>query len=227
MDWRSMILEPLRVLFDRFGYYVPRVFGGILILVVGWVVAAALQQILLRVLRALNIDQLSEKTRLCDVLQSGAIRLTLSELLSSLAFWLVIIGSIIVGMQFAGMTAAAEWLERFGYFIPRIIAGVLILLIGLWIASFLSAVVRAASLNAGVTHGHLLGQGVYAAILLVTVIVALEQLQVVTRTIEIALYILLGSCGLAAALAVGLGSQELVKRYFLELWERRKTSHRP
>lgn len=227
MDWRQLVVEPLRTLAERFVIFVPKVIGALVILVVGWAVAGVLRKAVVRLLQAFKVDRLAEKAKLGDVLRRGAIRLTVVELLGQLGYWLVIIATIIVALQFMGVTVATEWLERFGYFIPRLVVSIVILLFGMLIASFLGAIVRAASLNAGFPQGHLLGQAVYAAVVILTIIVALEQLQVVTRTIEVALYILLAAFGLAFALALGLGSQEFVKRFLAELWERWKTSQRP
>lgn len=227
MEWLQVVLEPLKALLDRFGVLIPRILGGLVILPVGWAIAWLLRQFVVRVLEALRVDRLAEKARLSEVLRQGAIRLTFVELLGQIGYWVVIVATVIVALQFVGVTVAAEWLERFGYFIPRLIASIVIFLFGTLIASLLGTTVRVASLNAGFAQGHLLGQAVSTAVVLLTVIVALEQLQVVTRTIQVALYILLASLGLAFALALGLGSQEFVRRYLADVWERWKTSQRP
>ena len=227
MGWSQLVLEPLRTLLHQLASFIPKVLGGLVILVVGWAIACLLRQIVVRVLQVLRVDRLAEKAKLSEVLRRGAMRLTLVELLGQLGYWIVMIATIIVALQFVGVTVAGEWLERFGSFIPRLVVSVVLFLFGMLMASFLGTTVRVASLNAGFPQGHLLGQAVSTAVVLLTVIVALEQLQVVTRTIEVALYILLGACGLAFALAVGLGSQEFVKRYLTDLWERWKTSQRP
>lgn len=227
MDWSQVLLEPLKALLYVFGALIPRIVGGLAILAVGWAIAWLLRQLVARLLQAIRVDRLAEKAKLSEALRQGAIRLTFVELLGHIGYWVVIVATVIVALQFVGVTVAAEWLERFGYFIPRLIVSIVIFLVGTLIASLLGTVVRVASLNAGLAQGHLLGQTVSTAVILLTVIVALEQLQVVTRTIQVALYILLGAFGLAFALALGLGSQEFVRRYLADLWERWKTSQRP
>jgi hypothetical protein len=228
MDWRQLVVEPLRLLVERFVVFVPKVVGALVILVVGWAVAGVLRRVVVRLLQVLKVDRLAEKARLSDVLRQGAIRLSTVELFGQLGYWLVMIATIIVALQFVGVTVAAEWLERFGYFIPRLVVSLVILLFGMLVASFLGATVRAASFNAGFPQGHLVGQVVYTTVVLLTVIVALEQLQVVTRTIEVALYILLAAFGLAFALALGLGSQGIVKRFLEDmLWEKWKFPKEP
>ena len=226
MDWARYMLEPLEAIVDRFLFLLPRVSGALILVIVGWLVARLLRQAIIRLLQALRIDQLSDKARLSEVLRRGAIRLSFVELIGELAYWLVMIASTAVALQFMGMAVAAGWLEQFGYFIPRVVVSIVILLFGMLVAGFLGATLRAASLNAGVPYGHLIGQLVSTAIVLLTVLIVLEQLHVVTRTIEVALYILLASCGLAFALAFGLGAQEVVRLTLLDMRERWKSQHR-
>lgn len=228
MEWIEPVLEPLRVLFAQLQSLIPRLLGALLILAVGWTFAGLVRRALIRLLRVLGLERLAEKARISDVLRRGAIRLSFVELLGQLGYWMVVVATVIVALQCVGLTAAAEWLQRFGAFIPRIIVSIVVFLFGTLLASFLGATVRAASLNAGFPHGHLVGQAVYTIVLLVTIIVALEQLQVVTQTIQVALYILMATFGLAFALALGLGAQGMMKRFLEDIiWEKWKSSQKP
>lgn len=228
MDWNQLILEPLRLLAAQLAILIPKVIGALLILLVGWMLASLFRMLTVRLLRAIGLERLAEKAKLSEVLQRGAIRLTAVELLGQLIYWLLMVAAVMVALQFVGIAAAADWLARFGSFIPRIVVSIAIFLFGMLLASFLGTSVRVASLNAGFPHGHLVGQIVHAMVLLVTIIVALEQLQVVTRTIEAVLYILMATFGLAFALALGLGSQGLVKRFLEDMfWEKWKSSKGP
>jgi len=227
MEWTAPIFEPLRSLYFQLQSLLPRLLGALLIIVVGWTVASLLRRLMVRLFQLIGLERMAEKAKICDVLRRGAIRLTFVELLGQLGYWLVIVATMIVVLQYVGVTAADEWLQRFGAFIPRVIVSIVVFLFGMLLASFLGATVRAASLNAGFPQGHLVGQVVYTLVLVVTIIVALEQLQVVTRTIQVALYILMATFGLAFALALGLGAQGLMKRFLEDIvWEKWKSSHR-
>jgi len=228
MAWLYSILEPLRLLLAQAPLIISKLLGALVILVAGWAVASVLRRFVVRVLRAIGLERLAEKAKLSEVLQRGAIRLTAVELFGQLIYWLMMVAAVMVALQVAGIAAAEDWLARFGSFVPRIVVSIAICLFGMLLASFLGTSVRVASLNAGFPQGHLVGQAVYTMVLLVTIIVALEQLQVVTRTIEVALYILMATFGLAFALALGLGSQGLVKRFLEDmLWEKWKSSKGP
>lgn len=223
MNWQGLIVDPVQSFVSRLAAFVPQLLMSGLAVAVGWFLATIVRSMLLRFFGAIGLDRLAEKARLSEVLHRGAIRLSFSELLAHLCYWLMIVFTVIIALQYLGVTAANEWLERFGSFIPRVIVSIVILLFGMLVASFLSATVRAASLNAGFPHGHLLGQGIYVMIVILSAIMAMEQLQFVTRTIEIALYIAMGATGLAFALAVGLGSRTFVEEFLRDLatrWKR-------
>ncbi len=227
MTWLQPILEPLQVFAAQLSTLIPKVLAAGLIFVFGWVAANVLRGLIVRVLHRSGLERLAERAKLSDVLRRGEIRLTFVELLGQLIYWLVIIATVMVALQSVGIAAASDWLGRFGAFFPRIIISIALFLLGLLFASFLGTTVRVASLNAGFPQGHLVGQAVHTIVLLVTVIIALEQLQVVTRTIEVALYILMATFGLAFALALGLGAQGFVKRFLEDLlWDKWKPSKR-
>lgn len=227
MTWSQRLSESLAVLVSTAVVCALKIIGGVLIIAAGWCLAWVVRQVVVRVLRRLGVDRLSEKTRLNDVLRGTAIRPSAVELIGHVAYWLLLIAAIIGALQFMGVTVAAQWLERFGYVIPQIIVSVILLLAGVFFASFLAASARTAALNAGFPQGHLIGTIVYVLVVLLTVVIALEQLPVQTRTLEVAVYLILGTCGLTIALACGLGAQEFVKRLLEEWWDHWKMSQRP
>lgn len=227
MNWSAVVIEPLQAILDRLAIVVPRLLGGLIILFVGWLIAAFLRKAVERVLSATAVNVLADRIGFSQTLRRGAISMTLGELIGLLGYWVIMIATIIVMLQFIGVTVASEWLERFGYFIPRLIISIVIFLFGTLLAGFLGTTVRVTCLNAGIPQGYLLGQVVSTAIVLLSVIVSLEQLQVVTRTIEVALYILMGAFGLASALALGLGGQDVVRRYLNTLWDQHKQNDNP
>lgn len=218
--------EPLRALLEQFALLVPRLLIGLIVLVIGWIVAGVVRQLLKRLLGALGFERVAEKAGISAALRRGMIRTTFIELIAQMGYWIILMAAAMLFLQSLGLGAADEWLRGFSALVPRVLLGAAILLLGAFLSSFLGSAVRAAGLNAGLPQGYLLGQSVSALVMFLAVIIALEQLHVVTRTIEIALYITLGAVGLAGALAVGLGGQDLVRRVLDERWERRKTSHR-
>jgi len=218
MQWVQSLFEPAQVMAAGLRSLVPRLLGALLIVGIGWGLAHLCGRVVVRLLGALGLERLAEIAGISGALRRGAVRLTFVELLGRLGYWLVMIATLIVALQYLGATVATEWFAQFGAFVPRIVLSIAALVVGFLLAALLGATARAASLNAGVAQGHLVGQAVYALVVVLTIIIALEQLGVLTRTIEVTLYILLGACGLALALAFGLGAQGLARRLIEELF---------
>src|SRR3989338_7764588 len=121
MDWSHLIVDPLRLLLAQL---------ALLILGVGWTVANVFRMVTVRALRAIGLERLAEKAKLSEALHRGAIRLTVVELLGQLVYWLLMMASVMVALQFVGIAAAADWLTQFGAFLPRIIMSIVVFLFG-------------------------------------------------------------------------------------------------
>lgn len=95
----------------------------------------------------------------------------------------------------------------------RIVLGLLIFLVGLFLARLAADAIRAS----GVGQPNLLALAAQAAILVLTGAMALRQMGVANEIITLAFALLLGAIAVAAALAFGLGGRE-VAGHELEQW---------
>lgn len=217
------IVAPLQALWYQLQAFLPRLLAALLVLAAGWLLAGALRWVLLRVFRGAGLRRLTEKAKLDQGLERGSLRYTFIELLAQLGYWVVLFGAGLLALQWLGVAAAGEWLARFGAFLPRVVISIILFFFGTVLASFLETTVRAAGLNAGWMWARFLGRTTHTLVVLLASIMALEQLGVVTQTIQAVLYIVLGTAGLTVALAVGLGAQGLVRQkledWLLEKWK--------
>jgi len=108
-----------------------------------------------------------------------------------------------------GMTVAASLLDKVIMYIPNVIAAMFILTLGIFFSSMIGTVVRTASSNAGITQAKFLGQLTQVVIMIFAIMITLEQLNIASSVLNLAINIVLASIGLAFALAVGLGSKDI------------------
>jgi hypothetical protein len=125
---------------------------------------------------------------------------------------LVIISGFLIGLA----AFDAEWtslLARsvFGY-IPNVLGAVLVLVLGTIIARFVARSVLIGAVNLNLHYARLLSVGVKWLMIVLTVAMALEHLKIAPGIVELAFGILFGGIVLALALAVGLGSKDLVTK---------------
>jgi len=218
-NWQVVLLEPAKTVLSQISQFLVNVLLVIVILLIGWVIAKIIKTLVTKLLRAIKLDQLSDQINLDGVLAKGGISYSLSELMGVICYWLAVLITFVVAVNAIGLTVAADLLNRVVLYVPNIIAAVFILILGMFVATLLSNIVKTAANNAGVSQAKLLGKVVEVVVIIFAGVITLEQLGIATKIIELAITVVLASLGLGAALAFGLGCRDLAAKYISELIE--------
>lgn len=216
MGWETIIIEPTKAMLTRASVFIPILVGVILILVIGWIIAKLLQQLITRALKAVQLDNISEKAGLADILARGDVRYTLSELIGVIVYWLAMLIVLVTAINAIGLTVAAELLDKIVLYVPNVVAGIFILVIGMFLATFVAGLVRTTAANAGIGQSKGLAQITQVTIIIFAIIVALDQF-IRTDVLKSSLNIILAAIGLGLALAFGLGCKEIAGRFVSDL----------
>ena len=221
-SWQVVLLEPARAVLGQIGQFLVNILLVLIILVVGWLISKVIRSVVTKGLRAIKLDELSDRIELDAVLEKGGITYSLSELLGVICYWLALLVTFMVAVNSVGLTIAAELLNKVVLYIPNVIAAIFILILGMFIATLLKNIVQTAANNAGVSQVKFLSKVVEVIIMVFAIFVALEQLNIGIRITELTLSIVLGAVGLGLALAFGLGCKEIAGRYVGDLIEKLK-----
>jgi len=188
---------------------------GLVALVMAVLIAAAVAWILGRLLRrSLMSFQFDERVRRWG----GAPALEWSPARSPTALvvgvveWTVVFVGFVIGVSAFDLTLTSALVIRLFQYLPNVLAAIVVLVAGTIIARFLSRSVLIGAVNMNLQYARLLSAGVRWMVMVVAVAMALEHLAVGGAIIRLAFGILFGGIVLALALAVGLGSKELVSR---------------
>lgn len=217
MNWDIVIMDSVREMLPRIGLFTLRLLGVLLFLLIGWGIAKLIETVIVRLLKLVRLDTLSEKVGAANFLAKGGIEYTLSELLGVLVYWIIMLIIIITALNILQWTVAAELLNRVVAFIPNIIVAIFILVLGMSVATALAGVVRTTASNAGVGQSRLLGQLTQTVVVIFAIAIALEQLNVGKIIVASAVQITLAAVGLGLALAFGLGCKDIAAKYMSEL----------
>ncbi len=221
-SWEVVLIEPARSVLTQISQFMVNVLLVIVILIIGWLLSKLLKTVVTRGLGIIKLDTLSSRIELDKILDKGGITYTLSELIGVICYWFGLLITFMVAINAIGLTIAAELLNKVVLYIPNVIAAVFILIIGMFAATALKNIVKTAANNAGLSEGKLLGQIVEVIVMIFTIFVALEQLNIGIRVTELTVGIILGSFGLALALSFGLGCKEIAGKFVAELVEKLK-----
>lgn len=222
MNWSTIILEPAKTILDSAAVYIARGIGVLVILIIGLLVAKVVQNIVTRFLKIAQLDVAADRTGITKILVKGEIKQTLSELVGLLVYWLILLIVVVAAINALNLTVAASLLNQIVTYVPNVIAAVFVLAAGMFVSVLVSGLVNTAAVNAGVSQARLLAKIAETVILIVVIIMALEQLKIATTIINLIIPIVLGSIGLALALAFGLGGKDAAAKTIKEALDKLK-----
>jgi hypothetical protein len=124
----------------------------------------------------------------------------------------ILFAGLLLGIGAFDETLASEFISRLLDYLPNLLAAGLVLVLGTWIARFVARSVLIGAVNMNLEYASFLSAGVKWLMMVLVWAMALEHLGIGGDIIRLAFGILFGGIVLALALAVGLGSKELVSR---------------
>jgi hypothetical protein len=221
-SWQVVLLEPARTVLSQIGQFLVNILLVIIILIIGWVIAKVIKTVITKGLRAIKLDELSDRIELETLLEKGGIGYSLSELIGLICYWLAILVTFMVAINAVGLTIAADLLNKIVLYIPNVVAAVFILILGMFAATILKNLVVTAANNAGLSQGKLLGKAAEIIVIAFAIFVGLEQLRIGIQITQLTISIVLGSIGFGLALAFGLGCKDLAGKFMAEFIEKMK-----
>jgi mechanosensitive ion channel-like protein len=209
----------LRASLDRVLSGLASLLPGLVALLLSVAAAAAIgavvRWLLTAVLRALRFDQRLERWGASALAEWSPAR-SPTLLVGRMVHWTLILLGGLVGLAALDPGLMATMLERLGTYLPNVFVAAVLAVTGTVLARFLARGVLISAVNMQIQSARLMSLGVKWLVLLLTAAMALDHLSIGGGILKLAFGILFGGIVLALALAVGLGSKEVVSR----TWER-------
>jgi flagellar biosynthesis protein FliQ len=218
----DVYLEPLRVFLRQAADFLPRLGLALVVLIAGWIFAKMARFAVVRGLRAINFNVLTDRAGVDGFLRDGGIQADTTEILGLLTYWLVILAALVIGFNGLGLTYITDLLGRVLLFVPKVMVALLILAFGAYFARFIGNAVCAYFRNVHLQDAEILGKLTQYAILTFVVLIALDQVNVGGDIIRQTFLIVLAGVVFALALAFGLGGKDWAAEMLERWWPRRK-----
>ncbi len=179
----------------------PRIVGALIVLGVGWGFGRLLGKGVSSLIRRMRIEESFRKTLLGRALGRSGVSLGL--FLDLAVRWLVYIGSLLAAIDILGFKALEPFVTAAVQYLPSLIGGILILVIGLVAVDFAADLSRAASIEARVEYAGIVILGLRFILYFAVVVVALSIMKIDVSILYIFANAL--AWGAAAGTGVGLG----------------------
>lgn len=209
---QTVLVAPAKVVFAQVAQFVVNILLVSVILIIGWLISEIIKGAVTKILKAVKIDNLSKNIGLDAILAKGDSHVSLSDLIGGICYWLSLLITFVVALNAVGLSVAADLLQKVVLFVPNIVSAIFILVVGMFASAIVKRLVKTAANNAGISKSALFGNIAEVVIIIFAAAIALEQLQIGARIVELTITIILGSLGLGYAIAFGLGCKDLVGR---------------
>ncbi|MBK9107131.1 MAG: hypothetical protein IPM92_01800 [Saprospiraceae bacterium] len=203
---------------DALAGSIPALVNALIILLAGWLLARVTKWLVFKACHLAGIDKISEQTAVHRFLERRGFKNGFSGLTSSLFFWLIILIVLVRFFNLLGLDVVSDLLNQVVAFIPSLLVACIILIVGFYLADFVSGLALGSLEESGYEHPELLGKIVFYSIAFFTLAIALTQIGIGEALITNVVSIFFGAIGLAFAIAFGLGGKEwasaMIARYF-------------
>jgi hypothetical protein len=190
---------------------IPRLLAMISVVAAGWLIAALARAVVGRGLAWLRVARLAERTGTAELLRKAELP-PAERLVASAVFWLLFLGFLLAGLDALGFKTLHAMRSEIGLLVPRLVGGLAILAVGLFLANVVWRVVLLATVNAGWPSARAISGGVYFLTVTIAAAMALDQVGLARPIVLTAFALVVGAVMLAIAIAVGIGSGPLVRR---------------
>lgn len=191
--------------------FLPNVLAMLSLMILGWLIAFLLSFVLRHVLRWVKFDALADRVGASAMLKKVTLPAA-SEIVATMAFWLVWTAFVLSGLGALGFSGMESLTAGFVAFLPRLMVGVVILVVGMVAANFAWRATLLAAVNSNMPSARLLSGAVRLLIIALTVAMALEQIGVAKTIMLTAFAIAFGAVMLGVAIAIGIGGGQVARR---------------
>jgi small-conductance mechanosensitive channel len=221
MDFQ-VVIDSLTQIFTDIVTFIPRLINGLIILLVGYLIARLVRWTLANSLRRLKFDPLVERTGITGSLRGLGVRMPLSQIIAETIFALLLISFLITATRLMGLEAVAQLLEELLTFLPNVIAALIVFLLGGIAAKFMGDLVTTIASGAGISYSARLGRIIQYLISVFVVVFALGVLGIDTGILVTTLTLVIAAFALALGLALGLGARNIVQHILAGYYMRQR-----
>lgn len=189
--------------------HIPSVVSGLLVLLIGWLVAKALRAVVKGVLHRAGMDAMAERSGLDTVLGKVGVK-KLSGLLAGIAYALVMLIVIVATAEVMHLDGVTGAINRLFAYLPTLATALAIFVGGLWGGERLKVQVSTLMESVGLGGARMLAGALFGIVVLFTSITALNVAGVDTTLITSNILIVMGGVLLAFCIAYGFAARDIL-----------------
>lgn len=189
--------------------FIPRFLTGLIILLIGLIIASFVKQVLVQLFKFIKLDQLLERYGVPE--KRGVEGVSWTGFLAELARWFVIILFLVPTADTWGLGQFAVILNNLLGYLPSVLVAVLLLLVGFVVGRLVHDLLLASIQGVSKESARTIAVVGQYSVIVFAILIALNQLGIASDLIRILFAGVVASVALAAGLAFGLGGRDSAK----------------
>ena len=208
-EWTATLTESVTRVAIRILEYLPSILGAVVVLLVGWGVARLLRYAT-RQIAERTVTRLAHTRPMDTRVPQPKSYSAAPAVASRIVFWVVLLFFVLAAAEVLELELISGLLAGVTAYIPRLLAGLLIIFIGLWLAEVTRAVLSRSGASIGLERSDILGQLGQILVLLVMFSVAAGQVGIDTTLLVALVAIIFGVMFGSVALAFSFGAKTTI-----------------
>ena len=194
---------------ENIAAFLPAFLGAALLVLVGWLTGRMLAWVARRIVRSV-FGRMARRPSLQSAIESSGARTQAPGVIGGFVFWVVFVFFVAAALETLGLPVVTASLSRVAYYLPNVLAALLVVFAGLIGAKVLGSAVTRAAASGGMALAPAIGGTVRGTVIFVAVVVAIEQVGIQADILIVIVAVVIGSTLAAAGLAFGLGAKTAV-----------------
>ena len=219
-DWGTSLMASLAAAVSLLFAAVPRILGFLVILGIGWIIAALIERVLVAVLHAVHFDSFAERAGLAGMTRT--VKRAPSAMLGLITKWFVRLIALVAAFDALGVPAVSQVFQQLLLWLPNLAVALVVLVIGGMAANALGELVRGAAERGRIGSADALGVAAKWAVWGFAIIVAINQIGIASALVTALFVAVVGAIALALGLSFGLGGRETAGAIVRRAYERNR-----
>jgi small-conductance mechanosensitive channel len=194
---------------NQLGDFLPRLVGALALLIIGLLAAIVLGRLARRLLVRAGLDRFADRSGTSELLGQAGLGTSLSAIVGTAVRLTVVVIAVFAALTLMGMQFISASLNEGIVYIPRLLAALALILVGVVLGAFLRAWIERSS--AQLDFPVSIGPVVQVLVIVLFGVCAAAQAGLSVAPLTAIAIVLLGAIAATLALAFGLGAREVAR----------------
>lgn len=219
-SWTQNLVSAMSGLWVKITNFIPNLFVALILVILGFLVAKLLDVLLSKLLAKVSLDRLMNGTGLTKLLARVGLKAPVSTLIGKIVYWFILLIFLVSAAEALGLERVSATLDVLALYVPKMFSAALVLLAGILLAQLLNSMVRGAAEGVRLEYATGLGRIAQGMVIIISISVAIGQLEIKAELLNYVVAIVLLSAGLSGALALGLASKGIASQIIAGIYVR-------